>query len=106
MTFRLPEKALKCHFFDNLKYKDQVLADFRSLTGLGAKDEIPVVTVTEYNKVPVPAKEVSRGRIAVVYAEGDIDEGGVGGAYEIDSKEVSKGIREARTDTTVKAIVL
>lgn len=104
MTFQLPAKALKCHFFDNLKYKDQVLTDFRSLTGLGAKDEIPVVTINEYNKVPNPPKELSRGRIAIVYAEGEIDSDG--GAHQIDSKEVSKGIREARTDSTVKAIVL
>lgn len=108
MTFQLPEKALKYRFFDNLKYKDQVLADFRTLTGLGAKDEIPVVTVNEYYKVvnPKEANLLAKERIAIVYAEGEIDGAGAGGAYEIDSKEVSKGIREARTDSTVKAIVL
>ena len=107
MTFQMPEKALKCGFFDNLKYKDQVLTDFRKLTGLGDKDEIPVVTVNEYFKTNVPdeTKELARARIAVVYAEGEIDSG-TGLAYGIDSKEVSKGIREARTDTAVKAIVL
>ena len=107
MTFQLPEKALKYNFFDNLKYKDQVLTDFRSLIGLGAKDEIPVVTVNEYYKVAIPdeAKILVKERIAIVYAEGEIDSG-TGSSYQIDSKEVSKGIREARTDSTVKAIVL
>jgi protease IV len=107
MTFRLPEKALKYRFFDNLKYKDQVLDDFRKLMGLGAKDEIPVMTLNEYYKVNVPdeSKEFSRARIAVVYAEGEIDME-MGFSYNIDSKELSKGIREARTDTAVKAIVL
>ena len=107
MTFQKADKALKYRFFDNLKYKDQVLADFRKLTNLGANDEIPVVSVGEYDKVPktFDAGGLAKDRIAIVYAEGEID-GGTEGAYQIDSKEVSKGIREARTDTAVKAIVI
>jgi protease-4 len=107
MTFQLPQKAQEYGFFDHLKYKDQVLADFRKLVGLGTNDEIPVVTVSEYYKVANQAesKTVSHNRIAVVYAEGEID-GETGIGRQIDSKEVSKGIREARTDSTVKAIVL
>ena len=107
MTYQLPKKALEYGFFDNLKYKDQVLADFRKLTGLGSNDEIPVVTVNEYFKVAniAESKIVTHNRIAVVYAEGEIDSGG-GFGRQIDSKEVSKGIREARMDSTVKAIVL
>lgn len=107
MTFQKADKALNYHFFDNLKYKDQVLADFRKLTNLGENDEIPVVSVSEYDKVPKTFVEggLAKDRIAVVYAEGEID-GGSDGPYQIDSKEVSKGIREARTDTAVKAIVL
>ena len=107
MTFQKAEVALKCRFFDNLKYKDQVLADFRKLTGLGTNDEIPVVSVSEYDKVPKTFEPggLARDRIAIVYAFGEIDTG-TDGPYQIDSKEVSKGIREARTDSAVKAIVL
>jgi protease-4 len=107
MTFHKADKYLEYGFFDNLKYKDQVLADFRKLTGLGANDEIPVVSVSEYDKVPKPidASGLPKDRIAVVYAEGEID-GGTDGPYQIDSKEVSKALREARTDSTVKAIVI
>jgi len=107
MTFQKAEKALEYKFFDNLKYKDQVLTDFRKLTNLGENDEIPVISVNEYDKVPkaIDAEGLPKDRIAVVYAEGEID-GGTDGPYQIDSKEVSKGIREARTDTAVKAIVL
>ncbi len=107
MTFQKAEVAIKDKFFDNLKYKDQVLADFRKLTGLGENDEIPVVTVSEYEKVskPFDSNGLAKNRIAIVYAEGEIDSG-TDGSYSIDSKEVSKGIREARTDTAIKAIVL
>lgn len=107
MTYQLPQKALEYGFFDNLKYKDQVLTDFRKLTGLGVNEEIPVVTVNEYYKVASPSevKNDFHHRIALVYAEGEIDSQ-AGFGQEIDSKEVSKGIREARLDSTVKAIVL
>ncbi len=107
MTFQKADKALKYKFFDNLKYKDQVLTDLRKLTGLGENEEIPVVSVTDYDKVPktIEAGGLAKYRIAIVYAEGEIDTQ-TDGAYQIDSKEVSKGIREARTDSAVKAIVI
>ena len=107
MTFHKAELAVKYGFFDHLKYKDQVLADFRKLTGLGTNDEIPVVSVVEYDKVPKAIEEggLAKERIAIVYASGEIDSGS-DSPYQIDSKEVSKGIREARTDSAVKAIVL
>lgn len=108
LTFQLPQKSKDYGFFDNLKYRDEVLADLRKLTGLGEKEEIPVVTVSEYDKMPKESTEkgLIKDRVAIVYAEGEIDSGTDGGSYQIDSKEVSKGIREARTDSTVKAIVL
>jgi protease IV len=107
MTFQKVDKALQHRFFDNLKYKDQVLADFRKLAHLGDNDEIPIVSIGEYDKVPKTYETggLAKDRIAVVYAFGEID-GGSDGPYSIDSKEVSKGVREARTDTAVKAIVL
>lgn len=107
MTFQSADVARKNHFFDNLKYRDQVLADLRTLAGLKVNDEIPIVTVSEYDKIATDGKSraLVKDRIAVVYAEGEIDTGS-DGAHDINSKEVSQGIREARIDTTVKAIVL
>jgi len=108
MTFRTAETAKKAHFFDNLKYRDQVLADLRSLVGLKVNAEIPIVTVSEYDKIPSEskAKALIKEKIAVVYAEGEIDTGSGSSSHDINSKDVSQGIREARIDTTVKAIVL
>jgi protease-4 len=108
MTFRTAETAQKSHFFDNLKYRDQVLADLRSLAGLKVNAEIPIVTVSEYDKIPseTKAKALIKDKIAVVYAEGEIDTGSGNSSHDINSKDVSQGIREARIDSTVKAIVL
>ncbi|HEY5510228.1 MAG TPA: signal peptide peptidase SppA [Prolixibacteraceae bacterium] len=108
MTFRTAETAKKVHFFDNLKYRDQVLADLRSLSGLKVNADIPIVTISEYDKIPAEskAKALIKAKIAVVYAEGEIDTGSGSSPHDINSKDVSQGIREARIDTTVKAIVL
>ena len=108
MTFRTAETAQKSRFFDRLKYRDQVLADLRKLAGLKENAEIPIVTVSEYDKIPsdVKAKALIKDKIAVVYAEGEIDTGSGNSSHDINSKDVSQGIREARIDTTVKAIVL
>ncbi len=107
MTYQSADVAKKNHFFDNLKYRDQVLDDLRSLAGLKVNAEIPIVTVSEYDKIATDGKSraLVKDRIAVVYAEGEIDTG-TDGAHDINSKDVSQGIREARLDTTVKAIVL
>jgi protease-4 len=107
MTFQTAEIAMKNHFFDNLKYRDQVLADLRSLAGLKVNAEIPIVTVSDYDKISTDGKSKAliKDRIAIVYAEGEIDTGS-DGSHDINSKDVSQGIREARIDSTVKAIVL
>jgi protease-4 len=106
MTFRTAEAAQKNRFFDRLKYRDQVLADLRILAGLKVNAEIPVLTVSEYDKIPDISRTLVKDRIAVVYAEGEIDTGSESSAHDINSKDVSEGIREARIDTAVKAIVL
>jgi protease-4 len=107
MTFRTAETAQKSGFFDRLKYRDQVLADLRKLAGLKENAEIPILTISEYDKIPsdVKAKALIKNKIAVVYAEGEIDTGSGNSSHDINSKDVSQGMREARIDTTVKAIV-
>ncbi|MCE1197587.1 MAG: signal peptide peptidase SppA [Marinilabiliales bacterium] len=106
MTFQTADVAVKSHFFDRLKYRDEVLTDLRKLAGLKENAEIPIVTATEYVKVPTEVKSLVKDKIAVVYAEGEIDMGSGSSAHDINSKDVSAGIREARLDSTVKAIVL
>ena len=106
-SFRMPEKARKEGFFDNLKYKDQVLNDLRSLTGVGKDKDIPSIGPGKYDKVPkkLDGKGLAKDKIAIVYAQGEIDPGS-NGSYYIDSKKISQTIRQARRDSTIKAVVL
>lgn len=105
-TFRMPQKALREGFFDNLKYKDQVLADLRSLTGVGKNKDIPSIGPDKYDKVPQKhdGKGLAKNKIAVIYAQGEIDPGS-DGSYYIDSRKISQTIRKARLDSTIKAVV-
>ncbi len=92
---------------DDLKYYDEVLAELKKLSDTPEKDDINFMSISEYSKVPQLAtgKGVSKNKIAVIYATGQIDMG-KGSAEEIGSEGLSSAIRKARLDTTVKAIVL
>ena len=103
-TFRKGEFALENKLVDELKYFDQVLDDLKELSGIALKKDLKIVEIAKYKKVPsTQSKGLIRDKIAVVYASGDIDGFGEDG---IKSEELSKAIRAARRDSTVKAIVL
>jgi protease-4 len=105
-TFRKADFAKQKNLVDGLKYKDQVIDDLKKLTGTSEKDDVKVVEIQKYVKVPEQREQkgLVRHKIAVIYASGSIDasvseEG-------IKSEELSKAIREARRDSSIKAIVL
>ncbi len=90
---------------DGTLYRDQLEDSIRSTAGIEADKKINYVSMTKYSKVPEKhAGGLSKSKIAVVFAEGDIamgegDETNIGG-----DKYVSE-LRELRLDTTIKAVV-
>jgi len=99
--------AVENGFIDDLKYKDQILEELRDSSGLEKdKDKIRFVSLGKYAKVPKKDKEVGLAddKIAVVYAMGSVIMG-EGEEGTIGSDRISRAIRKARKDTTVKAIV-
>ncbi|MDX9883549.1 MAG: signal peptide peptidase SppA [Prolixibacteraceae bacterium] len=103
-TFRKGDFALENKLVDELKYFDQVLDDLKTLSGISLKRDLKTVEIVRYKKVPSPGtKSLIREKIAVIYASGDIDGFDDEG---IKSDEMSKAIRLARRDSSVKAIVL
>jgi len=105
-TFRKADFAKQKHLVDRLKYKDQVIDDLKKLTNTDAKDDVKAIDIYKYIKVPDlnGPKTMARKKIAVIYASGDIDSGT--SEDDIKSEELSKTIREARRDSSIKAIVL
>jgi protease-4 len=105
-SFRKADFAKEKNLVDCLKYKDQVIDDLKKLTGTSAKDDVKAIDIFKYVKVPEnrEQKGIARKKIAVIYASGSIDTGT--SEDDIKSEDLSRAIREARRDSSIKAIVL
>ncbi|MGV8140045.1 MAG: signal peptide peptidase SppA [Mangrovibacterium sp.] len=109
VTFRQAEVLKEKGLVDTLMYKDEVIEDLKKMTSIIEKNDLRVVDIRQYSKVPekTDGKGLARDKVAVIYASGDIDAvGESNGSDNINSEELSKAIREARRDSVVKAIVL
>jgi protease-4 len=110
MLFRSAEKYLAYHLVDSIVYEDQVLDFLRAKTAIKANKEIDFVTIHDMKSVV--AKRETKGlvkeKIAVIYAAGEIGMGSSSSMSEesISGISLSKEIREARLDSSIKAIVL
>jgi len=106
LFIRKPADAKKYKMVDSIIYYDQFMADLKVRAGVKEKDDIEFITLNKYNNVPSTEKK-NRGKdkIAVVYAQGDINSGS-GDAKNIYSDDLSSTIRDAREDSSVKAVVL
>lgn len=103
---RKAKNALDLKMVDKLVYKDEVLEEIRTLTGVNSADKIAWVKLSKYHKAPLlEKKSLSDPKIAVIYAGGEI-ESGEGSSEKIGSETLAKAIRKAREDEKVKAIVL
>nr|WP_319401065.1 signal peptide peptidase SppA [uncultured Carboxylicivirga sp.] len=102
---RDPQLLVDNKLIDGLKYKDEFIDELKTLTDTDAKDDLNTVTSSKYAKAIVPneSKGFARDKIAVIYAQGGIDDGSSNG---IVSEDLSKTIRKARRDSSIKAIVL
>jgi protease-4 len=104
-------------FVDRVAYRDEIYEELKAKTGrAGTKEAFKQVTIANYAKVardiadePKKDGDVPRtgrgGRIAVVYAEGEIVDG-EGEPGEVGGTKFSRELRKLRQDENVKAIVL
>ncbi len=108
---------------DRVAYRDEIYDGLKAKTGRkGSKESFKQIGLAEYAKLakdvaeaPKKAKETKEsdvpkssgkgGRIAVVYAEGEIVDG-EGDSGEIGGTKLSRELRKLRQDETVKAVVL
>lgn len=104
LKIRQPEDALKYKFVDKLLYKDEVLTQLREKLNLTEDQKIESLSLYSYSNSPTIGRTLSRNKIAVVYASGTILNM-EGDDQVVGAQRVSRAIRQARTDKTVKAIV-
>jgi len=102
-----PNDALKYRLVDQLAYKDKVLEELKKLSDTDPSDNITSISINEYAKNIATSNKSKSGKnkIAVIYANGEIT-GGEGSDEQIGSERISRTIRKARSDSSVKAIVL
>ncbi len=98
--------AIAYGIIDTALYKDQVLDTLAHLARVDKIKDLNFITHHKYLRVPETSdgKGYSRNKIAVIYAEGDIVGGEQADGF-IGSAKIARTIREARQDSSIKAIV-
>ncbi len=99
--------ALESVMIDGIMYRDELRASLNARLDQEAEEDLKLVSLNRYARAPLPKSMIqprSRDKIAVVYASGSILPG-EGSGRTIGSAGMAKAMREARIDTTVKAIV-
>jgi protease IV len=99
------EKLVETGMIDGLIYYDEMLSLMKQRLGVDEEDDLESVSLKNYMDVPEKKKkEYSRDKVAVIYAMGMVVDGNAGEGY-ISSERISKALRKARKDKSVKAIV-
>ncbi|MFH1120348.1 MAG: signal peptide peptidase SppA [Bacteroidota bacterium] len=105
LLIQTPEDALKYKFADKITHRDQLTDLLKEKLGLKESEKVELIKLARYKDVPAAKiKKRSRNKIAVIYAVGEIFSG-EGDDEKIGSDRISRAIRKARLDSTVKAIV-
>ncbi len=104
-------KAKEAGLIDGVGYRDEIEKELKTKLGYKETDDLRLVKASEYRKVEPESLGLNKGeRIAVIYATGDIGSGksenSPTGDQSIGSDTLTKALKDARDDKTIKAIVL
>ena len=101
------QDAVDHNIIDAKKYRDEVIDELVELTEAKSAEKLEVVRLGKYTRVKLTdsKRRDKREKIAVIYASGEI-KSGKGDNQTIGSDDLSKAIRAARRDSSIKAIVL
>ncbi|MHB1278329.1 MAG: signal peptide peptidase SppA [Bacteroidia bacterium] len=105
MLIRTTKDAKELGLVDHLSYEDQVISRLKEKLELEEDDELPFVSMDEYLQANPPKKHIGADKVAVLYANGVIQEG----EAETDvmsSDEMLEALREINKDDKIRALVL
>jgi len=97
------QQALDNGLVDELLYKDELLSRLMILVNVSSENKLAMIDVAEYARVPKKKEKLSRDKIAVVYADGDITMGK--GTEGITAWNMANTLRSIRSDKSIKAVV-
>jgi protease-4 len=106
MAIRNPETAVKYRLVDSLMYKDEILTHLANLSG-NTGGEPKFISFERYAQTAAPrtSEGLAHNKIAVVYFSGEIVIG-EGNEENIGADRFCKALREARADSSIKAVVI
>ena len=107
LMVRNADSALELGMVDGVKYRDEVLDILRERMGIEADKDLELTELGTYARSFKPDHSTGNSdqKLAVIYAEGGISSGESEDGT-IGSTSLSATIREAREDSSIKAIVL
>lgn len=100
---RNAEDAVTHKMADGLIYKDELLAELKKRLQIKDKKDIPSIALVDYKVKEAPKGDFNT-RVAVLYAEGEINSGESSEGV-IGSETISRELRKLREDDKVKAVV-
>ena len=105
---RKSSQAVDYNLADGVKYYDEILEILKTKAGENKNGEVELLSFEKYAKMgnkPNLKTLLNKPNIALVIAEGEIVDGN-GEIGQIGGNSMAELIREARQDTTIKAVVL
>ena len=102
---RNARKAVEYKLVDGLKYEDEVEQELKRLCGLKTDKKLPKKAFAKYSK-KLDWGDDSKNKIAVIFANGEINMGKDESGDGIGSESLAATIKKARLDKNIKAVVL
>lgn len=103
-----PEVAVASKWVSRTAYRDEVLAELKERTGVDAGDDhFTQISLETYARLPGAGRATGsrHGRVAIVYAEGEIVDG-EGNIGEVGGTRFARELRRLRQDNDIDAIVV
>lgn len=106
LAIRNTETAIKYKLIDSALYKDELLSQLANLSGnTGGKPKFVSYERYAMTAAPRTSKGLAHNKVAVVYFSGEIVMG-EGSSDNIGADKFTKALREARADSSIKAVVI
>lgn len=103
------DAAIDLGFINSALYRDELMDLLKNKVQAKKVKEINFVSISKFDKVPKKRKDnektLSKDKIAIIYASGEIKTG-KSGENTMGSESIVKALQKAREDDKIKAIVL
>ena len=99
------KEAATLGLIDATAHRDEVMDYIVKAMNVENVDDMNMVNVSDYKQVAKMNASTSKDKVAVIYAQGKIIDG-KGSEIKIGDETLVKSIKEARKDSSVKAVVL